>query len=237
MHQSFRRFTEDPAAPYRLGRHQVHDWLLPERRATVDHLEPIKSVDHVEYQDSFDQGQIGSCTMNAGYGTLVTAPFGKPGVSYTQDTIQDGYRMETRIDDSQIPGQWEPNDTGSTGVWSMLVLQQLGLIASYQHTTDMATALRLLSKAPISIGVTWWNSFFTPDRTGTLVLDQGQGIGGGHQIAITANDVGGKRVRLRQSWGLSWGLLGHAWIPYSVLSDLMDDGGDVVQPVMAGAAT
>lgn len=236
MTQSFRYFIEDPAAPYRMGRHQVHDWLLPERRAVVNHLEPIRSVDHKELQDPFNQGNIGSCTMNAGYGTLVTAPFATKPMAITQGTIQDGYRLETRIDDSQIPGHWEPTDTGSTGAWSMIVLQQLGLIADWQHTTDMASALRLLNRGSISGGFTWWNSFFTPDKTGTLVLDQSEGIGGGHQIAITANDVDGKRVRLRQSWGLDWGLRGHAWIPYSVLSDLMDDGGDIVQPILKAAS-
>lgn len=229
---TFRRFTEDPSAPYRTGRHQVHDWLLPENTAFVRKAEPIKSVDWTEYEDPFDQGNVGSCTMNAAYGTLVAGPFGKPGVSYTQATIQDGYRLETRLDDSQIPGHWEPDDTGSCGPWSMIALQKLGLISSWRHTTAMSTALRMLNVGPISIGVTWWNSFFTPDKNGVLVLDEAEGVGGGHQICLTANDTAGRRVRLRQSWGLKWGLRGHAWIPYTVLSDLMDDGGDVVQPIL-----
>jgi hypothetical protein len=231
---NFRRFTEDPDAPYRMGRHQVHDALVPELEAVVRRATPIRSVQHVELQPVFNQGNIGDCTMNAGYGTLVTAPFGKPGQApVTQATIVDGYRMETRLDDSQIPGHYEPDDTGSTGAWSMTVLEQLGLIKKWHHARNFTTALRLLNLGAISAGVTWYNSQFTPDKNGLLIVDEASGVGGGHQVAITANDTDNRRILIRNSWGPTWGLAGHAWLAWSDFSDLLDDGGDVVQPVMA----
>lgn len=234
MTTKFRLIPERPDAPHRMGRHQVHDWLLPELEATVRMGTPIQTVQHQELQDPFDQGQVGDCTMNAGFGTLVTAPFAKPGVKpVTQDVIQDGYRLETRLDDSQIPGHWEPDDTGSSGPWSMTALQKLKLIKSWHHTRNMTTALRLLNTGPISIGVTWYNSMFTPDAKNQLVISQADGVGGGHQIAVTADDADARRILIRNSWGVKWGLNGHAWLSWADFDDLLQDGGDVVQPVMA----
>lgn len=180
---NFRRFTENPDAPYRLGRHQMHDFLAPEREASTRMGTPIKTVQHREFVAPFDQGQVGSCTANAALGTLVTDPFGKQGVSYDEDDAVELYRLETRIDDSQIPGQYPPDDTGSSGPWSMLALQQQGLIRSWQHTRTLTTALRLLNVGPISIGVTWYNSMFTPNSSGLLTISEDDGVGGGPRSA------------------------------------------------------
>lgn len=230
---AFRYFTEDPANPYRLGRHQVHDALTPELEAVVDLLEPIRDVDHTEFQGVFDQGRIGDCTMNAAYGCLVTAPFGKAGqAEITQDTIVKGYEMETRLDDSQIPGEYPPDDTGSTGAWSMRVLEKLGLIRTWRHCRTLHAALRLLNRGSISVGVPWYQSMFTPDADNTIHVDESSGLAGGHQFTVVANDTKRRRVKIRNSWGLSWGDQGHAWISWDDLDKLLKQGGDVVQPVM-----
>ncbi|GAA3718342.1 C1 family peptidase [Streptomyces tremellae] len=233
---AFRRFTESPDAPYRLGRHQVHDALPPRLAAVVDHTEPIKTVEHEEFVPPFDQGRIGSCTANAALGTLVTAPYGHAGVAYTEDDAVELYELETKLDDSQIPGNYPPDDTGSTGPWSMQALEKRGLIHSFRHARDLATALRMLNTGPISIGVTWYNAMFTPDATNAIHADPSSGIGGGHQVCIVGNDVENKRIRIRNSWGTSWGDNGHAWLSWADFGALLRDGGDVVQPILNGAS-
>lgn len=230
---AFRRFTEPPGAPYRLGRHQVHDALDAELEAVVDLLEPIRDVDHAEHQPVWDQGSIGDCTMNAAYGTIVCDPFGRPGTAYTEDDIVTGYELETRLDDSQIPGEYPPDDTGSCGPWSMRVLVKLGLIRSWRHCRTLHSALRMLNRGPISVGIAWYNSMFTPDAENTIHLDESSGLAGGHQVCIVANDTKKRRVKIRNSWGASWGDQGHAWISWADLDKLLRAGGDVVQPVMA----
>lgn len=230
---AFRRFTEDPDAPYRLGRHQVHDALVPELEAVVDLLEPIHDVDHAEHQSVWDQGRIGDCTMNAAYGTIVCDPFGRPGVTYTEDDIVHGYALETQLDDSQIPGRYPPDDTGSTGAWSMRVLEKLGLIKTWHHCRTLHAALRLLNRGPISVGIPWYPAMFTPDAEHTIHADESSGEPGGHQVCIVANDTKLRRVRIRNSWGPGWGDQGHAWLSWSDLDELLKAGGDVVQPVMA----
>lgn len=237
--QTFRYLAERPENPFRLGRHQVHDALLPEHDArqlhVLDRFLPIKTVTHKELVPVFDQGQLGSCTANAALGCLVTEPFAKAGATYTEDDAVALYTAETKLDDSQIPGDYPPNDTGSTGPWSMMALEQEGKIKSYHHTRSLHTALRLLNHGPISIGVTWYNSMFTVvDRDGVkmIVVDEHSEVAGGHQVCVVADDAQHQRVLIRNSWGTAWGDQGHAWLSWNDLDLLLHEGGDAVQPVV-----
>lgn len=232
---AFRRFTELPDNPHRLGRHQVHDALDPARDArhlALDELLPIKTVTHTEFLPVFDQGQIGSCTANAALGCLATDPYGHAGVKLTEEDAVQLYVLETRIDDSQIPGRYPAQDTGSTGPWSMKALEQEKKIRSYVHTRLVHTALRLLAGGPISIGVTWYQSMFQVDAKGFIVFDPSTQVAGGHQVCVVGCDVEHQRIRVRNSWGTSWGQDGHAWLSWKAFDALMGDGGDVVQPVV-----
>jgi hypothetical protein len=231
---TFRYLKELETNEYRMGRHQVHDALLPELEAVFEAgAQPkILSVVHQEFEAPFDQGQLGSCTANAALGCLVTDPFGHPGVGYDEQDAVALYEIETKIDDRQIPGEYPPDDTGSSGPWSMQALEKQGRIRSWRHTRSLHTALRLLNAGPVSIGVPWYQSMFNPDSAGVLVVDPSSGVAGGHQIALTANDVAGQRVLIRNSWGTGWGQDGHAWLDWSDFDALLHDGGDVVQPVL-----
>jgi hypothetical protein len=237
--QSFHYLVENHDHPYRLGRHQVHDALTPERDAftLVDRFKPIKTVTHKELVPVFDQGQLGSCTANAALGCLVTEPFATVGATYVETDAVTLYELETQLDNSQIPGSYPPNDTGSTGPWSMMALEKQGKIKSFIHTRNLHTALRMLNTGPISIGVSWYESMFTPINAasgGGLVLDvdEHSDLAGGHQLCVTANDVEHQRVLLRNSWGVGWGDQGHAWLTWNDFALLLHEGGDVVQPVV-----
>lgn len=232
MTRAFRRFTEHPDNPYRLGRHQMHDFLLPELAALVDETTPIRTVQHTEFVAPFDQGQLGSCTANAALGTLVTAPFGNTSTRYAEPDAVALYKLETRLDDSQIPGEYPPDDTGSSGPWSMMALEKQDKIRSFRHTRGLATALRMLNSGPISIGVPWYQSMFTPDKSGLLTVDAASGVAGAHQVCITGDDAEARRIYVRNSWGSSWGLGGHAWLAWDDFEALLHDGGDVVQPII-----
>lgn len=237
---NFRYFKELPDNPHRLGRHRVHDALdvLPERDAAgiIDVFAPIRSVHHQEFEPVFDQGNLGSCTANAALGTLVTAPFGKKGVSYTENDAVALYGYETTLDDSQIPGEYPPDDTGSTGPWSMLALEKRRKIRSFTHTRSAHHALLLLNHGPISIGVTWFQSMFTVEKLASgqsvITVDPDSEVAGGHQVCIVANDTKAQMVYVRNSWGASWGDDGHAWLSWKDLRLLFTDGADCVQPVM-----
>lgn len=249
--RKFRFFRELPDNPFRMGRHQAHDWLdeMPETDVDVRGLgwleqkitKPI-TVTHAEIVPCFDQGQIGDCTANAGLGTLVTAPYAqsltaeKLSHAFTHSSLPDEqdavevYEIETKIDDSQIPGEYPPDDTGSTGPWSMIALQQLGLVSSFVHSRSAHNSLVLLNTGPISIGVPWFKSMFNVDSQGNIVFDPESGVAGGHQVAIVANDTDNRRITIRNSWGEGWGQDGHAFLSYKGFDYLFNHGADTVQP-------
>lgn len=235
---AFQYLPEDPGLPVRLGRHQIHDALASEREAfgLIDRLLGIETVEHEEFLPVFDQGKVGSCTANAALGCLATAPFGHPGVQFTEADALALYELETRLDDRQLPGQYPPDDTGSSGPWSMMALEQQGRIASWVHTRDTHTALRLLTRGPVSFGAPWFRSMLTPDATGTIRIDEATDVVGGHQVCLVGNDAQNQRVRIRNSWGPQWADQGHAWLSWTDLDLLMHRGGDVTQPVMEATA-
>ena len=66
------------------------------------------------------------------------------------------------------------------------------------------------------IGSPWANSWFTPGPDGTLPLaDQ---PAGGHAYKFVGYDDGRGAFLMQNSWGSGWGLLGHAWMPYSYVT-------------------
>lgn len=227
----------------RLGRHIVHDarswaYRLPEPGEGA--VKPPPVVDHAAEMPILDQGQLGSCTANALLGMLGTAPFadklavrGVQVSTWGEDLAVQVYEQETKIDDREIPGHYPPDDTGSAGIYSMQVAQARGWITSYHHAFSISAALAALVAAPISIGIPWLNSMFDPAADGSLKVDFSSGIAGGHQVAIVGYDLPAGWVKLRNSWGTSWGLQGYAHLPINGLSGLLRQGGDVVQPVIA----
>lgn len=211
----------------RLGRHRVHD-----ERSRAFALEPVAlpttPVMHTRRLPIFDQGILGSCTANAALGMLCTGPL-DIGKQWTEQDAVTFYSAETVLDDTMgIPGHYPPDDTGSCGLASMKVAKQNGWITGYRHAFSVTTALGWLGKQPISIGIPWLNSMFTPDKNAQIHVDHRSGIAGGHQVCLDGIDPTHSLVRIANSWGTSWGDHGHAWLTYADLTWLLHQGGDAV---------
>ena len=71
---------------------------------------------------------------------------------YSAATVLDG-----------IPGQYTPDDTGSTGLAAAKAMVKAGLIAGYQHTFTLVDALAALQVVPLMAGFNWYDSFDQPD--------------------------------------------------------------------------
>lgn len=219
----------------RLGRHLVHD-----ERSRAFALEPVAlptaKVLHTRRAPIFDQGEVGSCTGNAGLGMLASMPTLPPalvakGVDpalWTERDAVELYSEETRLDDREIPGHYPPEDTGSAGLYLCKALKARGWITTYRHGFALTTALGWLGHQPIAIGIPWLNSMFQPSRLHHLRVDRRSGVAGGHEVCLDGIDPGRSLVRVCNSWGESWGDGGRAWLSYADLGWLLSQGGDAV---------
>jgi hypothetical protein len=104
-------------------------------------------------------------------------------------------------------------------------------IASYYLVPVTQSAIQgaIQTFGPIVISLPWYNSDFNPTGTGILRSPSG-GLAGGHAIAAYGWDYRG--LRLRNSWGASWGVNGDCWLPWSQLSRIWDGwkAVDVIEP-------
>ncbi len=218
--------------PFPLARHVLHDDLSRDfDAATVVAGEPIRTVMHERMCTAWDQGSTGSCTAHAALGVLMTAPFHLDGWCFGEDDATRLYKLETRIDNRQIPGVFPPDDTGSTGLWSMKALKRMGLIKGYRWAFSIHTATQMVMRGPVSVGISWYNSMFEPDD-GALHVDPHSGVAGGHQVEVSGYDTDRAAFWVWNSWGTGWGINGGAWLSRDALAYLLQQRGDVVAPVV-----
>lgn len=214
-----------------LGRHVLHDArsLDYDAATLVEQVTTERTTYHRRYGPIFDQGNVGACTAMAALGLMNTEPFVGSKLFTTDDALAF-YARETVLDDRQIPGHYPPDDTGSTGLWSMKQLRADGLIPGYRWAFSVATVKRLLQVSPISLGLPWFNSMFSVDHHGYLIVQPFTGLAGGHQIEATGVDFERQAVEVTNSWGDGWGQGGKAFIRFTHLDQLLKLHGDVAVP-------
>ena len=222
----YQKYTESsPEAGMRLGRNM---WLDARNLSYMVENNPAQmsgSFSSVRWERKLailDQGNVGSCTGNAGTGALGTEPFftavGKsvlPDVTdasagekfalqlYTDATVVDGY-----------PGQYPAEDTGSSGLAICKVLKSRGTIRGYRWARTPYGFLRLLQAGPVLQGMPWYRAFFTPSSKGAFIDDDPSwstsGLAGGHEVEavgveIDDNDAFNSAIVYANSWSTSWG--------------------------------
>lgn len=228
--QYFHRLQQAPG----LGRHVLHDErsrAFDAEVLTAGITRPV-TTRHKRVCAPFDQGKLGSCTANAALGCLMTEPFAHSAWAFTEPDCVRLYEQETLLDDSQIPGHYPPEDTGSTGLWSMKALQKAGYIKGYRHAFTFDVLVKLLQLVPVSVGVAWFQSMFDPDSNGVLTVAPASGVAGGHQFSVTGVDLENQWFEFANSWGTGWGVNGYGKIRFADMRTLLGMHGDVTVPVM-----
>jgi hypothetical protein len=220
----YHKFDEAIHEGMRLGRNM---WL--DARSLAHMIEndvhamsgPIKGQQWERVLCILDQGQLGSCTGNAGTGALGTQPFfDKVGHTlfadpkdaqagekfavqlYTDATVVDGY-----------PGAYPPDDTGSSGLAICKVLKTRKAINGYRWARSAYGLMRLLQHGPVLQGMPWYEAFFQPDRNAFIDGDanwKSSKVAGGHEVEavgleVDANDAFNSVITFANSWGTGWG--------------------------------
>lgn len=228
------------------GRHVNHD--LRSRQFAFDGRGvELKTVRHPRYIPVLDQGNLGSCTGNAGTGALGTGSLWAtvpPGLLSANDPNFDEkfavqlYSDATKID-SYTAGDYPPDDTGSDGLSIAKVLKNRGLISGYQHTFTLSDALSALVTGPVIIGVNWYNSMMNTDSNGFLNIPAGASIAGGHEVVLDEINVEKQYVGGTNSWSPLWGVAGRFKLAFSTFERLLKEDGDctVFVPVTQPAPT
>src|ERR1035437_69902 len=166
---------------------------------------PIISTTHTRLVPIFNQGQVGSCTGNAGIGDINTSPFTLNTKVYSPD---ENGALKLYSDAEKIDGGvgYPPEDQGSSGLSIAKALSKAGLISSYQHTFTLYDALKALTQYPFITGMNWYSAMFTPDADGR-VHPTGT-IEGGHEVEAYRIDADNGRIWFHNSWGNTWGVNG-----------------------------
>jgi hypothetical protein len=234
----------------RLGRHVNHDPRALNYPVGVLPKSAIQTVHWARRAPILDQGQLGSCTANAGTGFLGTDSAAGPGA--TSVTISAAgaaaskklfkagtyvldesfavllYELTTRID--PYPGQYKPTDTGSDGPSVAAALKLLGLAADYSHVFSYAAAQAGSQLGGMLWGTAWLQSMFTPDANGFLVVDPASGVAGGHELVISGYNASTDVWTVDNSWGTSWGINGSCFVHGKDMAYLLSQQGDITIP-------
>ena len=133
--------------------------------------------------------------------------------------------------------EWPPTDCGSSGVYLAQFLQSLGVISGQKIAHGAQDLVSLLQTGVVAQGSPWFNSWFEPDANGfvdgngtssDLEAAIRSGVAGGHEtlqrgiekLTLTATDQvdpSGTIIRVRNSWGESFGDHGDYLIHLSTL--------------------
>jgi hypothetical protein len=225
--QLYQKFEEDVHEGMRLGRNQWLDAASLAHMVENDVQEMGKPLSDQEWERVLvilDQGQLGSCTGNAGTGALGTQPFydavgsdvlpapddGKAGEEFAVQLYSDATKADV------YAGEYPPDDTGSSGLGICKVLKARGTIRAYRWARTPYGLLRLLQNGPVLQGMPWYNAFFQPDSDGYIDADPtwpSSGIAGGHEVEavgveLDTSDAFSSTIIYANSWGPGWGLEG-----------------------------
>lgn len=224
---AFIQGTRRPPRP--LGRFVEHD-PRSRRFAVAARTKNLAPVAHQRFGPILDQGVLGSCTGHTGAGALATAPFARDAehaAQFTDAFAVKLYADATNRDD--VPGQYPPMDTGSSGLAVAKVLHGRGLIGGYQHAFSVEAAVSALQQVPVMIGTIWMSSMDEPDDEG-FVRPYGE-IYGGHEYLMReylpdGPDFDNGILTFDNHWGSAWGDKGRFRMRVRHLRYLLKQQGD-----------
>lgn len=128
--------------------------------------------------------------------------------------------------EAQLIDEWPGTDYDGTSVRAgVKVLMQRGVIKEYRWAWDIETIKKaLLEQGPIVVGTWWYTDMFYPDQNG-LITPTGSKAGG-HAYLLNGINLKKGLIRIKNSWGRSWGKNGYAYIKIEDIEKLILDQGE-----------
>lgn len=188
----------------------------------------------------YDQGDIGSCTANAGAAAL-DAKWKQQHGSFSFPSRLDLYQNSLKHD-----GNF-PKDFGSytsTVVWVLInkgvaqeskwkyVTNNLGInpprtarapwktLKAYDvDNTDGGVSIKraIVAKLPVMFGAYVYQQIFNVTKANPVIANPSGRPVGGHEMLIVGYDDSKQQYRIRNSWGTGWGDNGYSFISYSYI--------------------
>jgi C1A family cysteine protease len=200
-----------------------------------------------------DQGQLGSCTANAGaamFGfilTLLELTYFTPSrlfIYYWERFLQGTVKSDSGATITECFKVLAQYGVCDEAVWPYIIskfkteppkadeasgLEDLALSYQQLDSTNLTELKTCLAAGfPIQIGFTVYESFETDAvaKTGVVPMPKkSEQILGGHSVVIAGYDDSKQLFTCRNSWGTEWGQEGYFQIPYAYLTnkDLASD--------------
>jgi hypothetical protein len=232
---------EKHIAGKRLGRHIEHDPISRAYSAISSSLKTLQTKWWQRMCDPFNQGDLGSCTGNAMVGLLMTEPFYKKGRELSEEHAVEIYSLATSLD--KIPGQFPPEDTGSSGLAVMKAARVTGYISAYQHCFTFQSILNALQVGPVITGTHWYSSFDDPNSDGLVEITPDAELRGGHEYQCFGIDLENQKAWFWNSWGNDWGVSpphckrdgvkGAFCMSFDTWEKLLKEKGDATRPILS----
>lgn len=187
-------------------------------------LSPVTAVSkRWDCYSRLDQDGVGACVGFGWAQELAADPVSVRNV--TNDLGFKIYREAQKID--EWPGEAYE---GTSVLAGAKVVKSMGYMDEYRWAFGVQDVVDTLSqKGPVVFGVPWYQSMFTPQADGRLVIS---GVANsGHAFIGDELDVQRGRIWMLNNWTRNWGIDGRAWMHLEDWDKLLRQGGQACVPV------